>query len=90
MARFLLIIVSGNLNRYNLEVVIRNIKKCASIMHFLLYFFSDDKSALFPRTKPNAQKKIDFPAPVSLVIVENPSEKRIDIFQSTQSFRWIS
>ena len=33
--------------------------------------------ALFPKTNPKAPSKIDFPAPVSPVIIENPSEKSI-------------
>jgi hypothetical protein len=38
-------------------------------------FFSDDKSARLPRTNPKAPNNIDFPAPVSPVIMEKPEEK---------------
>jgi hypothetical protein len=39
--------------------------------------FSEDKSALFPKTRPKAPNKIDFPAPVSPVIIDKPEEKSI-------------
>jgi hypothetical protein len=41
-------------------------------------FFKEDKSALLPKTKPKAPRSIDFPAPVSPVIIDNPEEKSID------------
>jgi hypothetical protein len=40
--------------------------------------FRDDKSALLPKIKPKAPKSIDFPAPVSPVIIDNPEEKSMD------------
>lgn len=49
----------------------------ASTMHFAEVSFNDDKSALFPKTKPKAPNKIDFPAPVSPVIIDKPEEKLI-------------
>ena len=50
------------------------------MIHFSSLFFKEVKSALFPKTSPNAPKIIDFPAPVSPVIVEKPFEKSIDNF----------
>jgi len=50
----------------------------ASTIHLLEVSFSEDKSALFPKTKPKAPKSMDFPAPVSPVIMDNPEEKSID------------
>ena len=50
----------------------------ASTTHLVDVFFSEDKSALFPKTKPKAPRSIDFPAPVSPVIIDNPEEKLID------------
>ena len=44
-------------------------------MHLTSPFFSVEESALFPKTNPNAPNKIDFPAPVSPVIMDNPEEK---------------
>jgi len=46
-------------------------------MHFSSLFFKEVKSALFPKTNPKAPNIIDFPAPVSPVIIENPLEKSI-------------
>jgi len=48
--------------------------------HFSSLFFKEVKSALFPNTNPNAPKRIDFPAPVSPVIIEKPFEKSIVSF----------
>ena len=47
-------------------------------MHFLDVSFNEDKSALFPKTNPKAPSKMDFPAPVSPVIIDKPDEKSID------------
>ena len=55
-------------------------------MHFSSLFFNEDKSALFPNTNPKAPNKIDFPAPVSPVITENPSENRTDNFSIKAKF----
>jgi hypothetical protein len=49
----------------------------ASTTHFVVVFFNEDESALFPKTNPSAPNKIDFPAPVSPVIIERPEEKSI-------------
>ena len=50
----------------------------ASTIHLLDVSFNEDKSALLPKTNPKAPKSIDFPAPVSPVIIDNPEEKSID------------
>jgi hypothetical protein len=50
------------------------------MIHFSSLFFNELRSALFPNTKPNAPKIMDFPAPVSPVMIENPFEKSIDNF----------
>lgn len=50
----------------------------ASTIHFLEVSFREDKSALLPNTKPKAPNKMDFPAPVSPVIMDKPDEKPID------------
>ena len=55
-------------------------------MHFSSLFFKEDKSALFPKTKPKAPKSIDFPAPVSPVIIEKPLEKSIFNFSIKAKF----
>ena len=39
-------------------------------MHFRVVSFKAVRSALFPNTKPKAPNKIDFPAPVSPVIMD--------------------
>lgn len=49
----------------------------ASTIHFLEVSFKVVESALFPKTNPKAPNKIDFPAPVSPVIIDNPEEKSI-------------
>ena len=49
----------------------------ASTTHFLEVSFKDDKSALFPKTNPKAPKRMDFPAPVSPVMIDKPEEKSI-------------
>src|SRR6478736_3978538 len=54
--------------------------------HFSSLFLRDVRSALFPKTKPKAPRRIDFPAPVSPVIIENPSEKSIDNFSINAKF----
>ncbi len=41
-------------------------------MHFPDLFFTLDKSARFPKTNDNPPNKIDFPAPVSPVIIDKP------------------
>ena len=46
-------------------------------MHFSSLFFKEVKSARFPKTIPKAPNNIDFPAPVSPVIIEKPLEKSI-------------
>ena len=46
----------------------------------------DDRSARLPKTKPNAPNRIDFPAPVSPVITENPSENLTDNFSIKAKF----
>lgn len=48
---------------------------CASTTHFVFASFKVEESALFPKTKPSAPNRIDFPAPVSPVIIDNPDEK---------------
>jgi hypothetical protein len=50
----------------------------ASTIHLVAVSFKEDRSALFPKTRPKAPKSIDFPAPVSPVIIDNPEEKSID------------
>ena len=55
-------------------------------MHFSSLFFSEFKSARLPSTKPKAPRSIDFPAPVSPVITENPSEKVTDNFSINAKF----
>ena len=49
----------------------------ASTMHLVDVSFSEDKSALFPKTRPRAPNKIELPAPVSPVIIDKPEEKSI-------------
>ena len=49
-------------------------------------FFKDVKSALLPKTNPKAPSKMDLPAPVSPVIVENPLEKSMDNFSIKAKF----
>ncbi len=49
----------------------------ASTTHLVDVSFNEDKSALFPKTKPKAPNRIDFPAPVSPVIMDKPEEKSI-------------
>ena len=44
----------------------------ASTIHLLDVSFNEDKSALLPKTNPKAPKSIDFPAPVSPVIIDSP------------------
>ena len=46
-------------------------------MHLVEVSYKEDKSALLPKTKPKAPNKIDFPAPVSPVIIDKPEEKSI-------------
>jgi hypothetical protein len=46
-------------------------------MRFDNTILSEVRSALFPKTNPKAPSNIDFPAPVSPVIIEKPSEKSI-------------
>jgi hypothetical protein len=60
---------------------------------FFLFIFLKVKSALFPKTRPNAPNIIDLPAPVSPVIIENPFEKSMLNFLLTHSFlsiKWLS
>ena len=54
-------------------------------MHFSFLFFRDVKSAL-PKTYPKAPNKMDLPAPVSPVNVENPLEKSMDNFSIKAKF----
>ena len=49
----------------------------ASTMHLVDVSFNEDKSALFPKTRPRAPNKIDLPAPVSPVIIDKPEENSI-------------
>ena len=50
-------------------------EKVASTKHFFDLSFKVDKSALFPSTSAKPPNKIDFPAPVSPVILVIPLEK---------------
>ena len=59
-------------NDFKLYLLIRN---SPSITHFFLSSFKLDRSALFPKINAKPPKRIDFPAPVSPVIIEKPSEK---------------
>ena len=54
--------------------------------HFSSLFLRELKSARFPKTKPKAPKTIDFPAPVSPVIIEKFSEKSIFSFSINAKF----
>ena len=49
----------------------------ASTIHFFVVSFKDYKSALLPKTNPKAPNKMDFPAPVSPVMIDKPDEKSI-------------
>jgi hypothetical protein len=54
-------------------------------MHFPLYFFKV-KSALFPKTRPNAPNIIDLPAPVSPVIMKEILLKNLCLIFLLHSF----
>ena len=49
--------------------------KTASIMHFCVASFKLLKSARLPKINDKPPNNIDFPAPVSPVIIEKPSLK---------------
>ena len=50
-------------------------EKVASTKHFFDLSFRVDKSALFPKTSAKPPSKMDFPAPVSPVMLVIPLEK---------------
>ena len=55
-------------------------------MHFVSLFLSEVKSARLPNAKPKAPRRIDFPAPVSPVIIENPEVNGIESFSMRAKF----